>query len=56
MRALKKGVHIIIGTPGRIIDHIERGTLDLSGIETVVLDEADEMLDMGFREDIEKKY
>jgi len=54
LRALKKGVHIIIGTPGRIIDHIERGTLDLSGIETVVLDEADEMLDMGFREDIEK--
>jgi ATP-dependent RNA helicase DeaD len=47
-------VHIIIGTPGRIIDHIERGTLNLSGIETVVLDEADEMLDMGFRDDIEK--
>lgn len=54
IRILKKGVHIIIGTPGRLLDHIERKTLDLSGIETVVLDEADEMLDMGFREDIEK--
>lgn len=54
IRMLKKGVHIIIGTPGRILDHIQRKTLDLSGIETVVLDEADEMLDMGFREDIEK--
>ncbi|MGL4669174.1 MAG: DEAD/DEAH box helicase [Methanobacteriaceae archaeon] len=54
IRALKKGVHIIIGTPGRVLDHIERRTLDLSGIETVVLDEADEMLDMGFRDDIEK--
>ena len=53
-KALKKGVHIIIGTPGRLIDHLERKTLDLSGIEIVVLDEADEMLDMGFREDIEK--
>ncbi|MDR0900155.1 MAG: DEAD/DEAH box helicase [Methanobrevibacter sp.] len=54
IRALKKGVHIIIGTPGRLLDHIERGTLKLSGIEMAVLDEADEMLDMGFREDIEK--
>ena len=53
-RVLKKGVHIIVGTPGRIIDHIERGNLDLIGVETVVLDEADEMLEMGFREDIEK--
>ena len=52
-RVLKKGVHIIVGTPGRVIDHIEKGNLDLIGIETVVLDEADEMLDMGFREDIE---
>ena len=52
-RFLKKGVHIIVGTPGRVIDHIERGNIDLIGIETVVLDEADEMLDMGFREDIE---
>ena len=53
LRVLKKGVHIIVGTPGRVIDHIERGSLNLIGIETVVLDEADEMLDMGFREDIE---
>ena len=53
-RVLKKGVHIVVGTPGRVIDHIERGNLDLIGIETVVLDEADEMLDMGFREDIER--
>ena len=53
IRVLKKGVHVIIGTPGRIMDHIRRGTLDLSGVDTVVLDEADEMLDMGFRDDIE---
>ena len=53
IRVLNKGVHIIVGTPGRVIDHIERGTLDLIGVETVVLDEADEMLDMGFRDDIE---
>ncbi len=52
-RVLKKGVHIVVGTPGRVIDHIESGNLDLMGIERVVLDEADEMLDMGFREDIE---
>ena len=52
-RVLKKGVHIIVGTPGRVIDHLERGNLDLAGVERVVLDEADEMLDMGFREDIE---
>lgn len=53
-RVLKKGVHIVVGTPGRVIDHIERGNLDLIGIESVVLDEADEMLEMGFKEDIEK--
>jgi ATP-dependent RNA helicase DeaD len=52
-RVLKKGVHIVVGTPGRVIDHIERGNLDLIGVESVVLDEADEMLEMGFREDIE---
>ncbi len=52
-RVLKKGVHIIVGTPGRIIDHINSGHLDLNGVETVILDEADEMLDMGFRGDIE---
>lgn len=54
IRVLNKGVHIVIGTPGRILDHIERGTLNLIGVETVVLDEADEMLDMGFRDDIEQ--
>ncbi len=53
-RVLKKGVHVVVGTPGRVIDHIERENLDLIGIESVVLDEADEMLEMGFREDIEK--
>ena len=52
-RVLKKGVHVVVGTPGRVIDHIERGNLELIGVESVVLDEADEMLEMGFREDIE---
>ena len=52
-RVLKKGVHVVVGTPGRVIDHIERENLDLICIESVVLDEADEMLEMGFREDIE---
>jgi len=51
--ALSKGAQIIIGTPGRVIDHLERKTLKLGSLSTVVLDEADEMLDMGFREDIE---
>ncbi len=53
MRALKRGVQIVVGTPGRIMDHIRRGTLDLSDVRTVILDEADRMLDMGFIEDIE---
>jgi ATP-dependent RNA helicase DeaD len=53
LRGLRAGVHAVVGTPGRIMDHIRRGTLDLSTIRTVVLDEADEMLDMGFVEDIE---
>ena len=52
-RVLKKGVHVVVGTPGRVIDHIQKGNLDLIGVESVVLDEADEMLDMGFRDDIE---
>jgi len=52
-RVLKKGVHIVVGTPGRVIDHIHRGNLDLIGVESVILDEADEMLDMGFRDDIQ---
>ncbi|MDO5688710.1 MAG: DEAD/DEAH box helicase [Tissierellia bacterium] len=53
IRTLKKGVQIVVGTPGRVIDHIERRTLKLGGVKTFVLDEADEMFDMGFREDIE---
>ena len=53
LRALERGVDIVVATPGRALDHIARGTLDLSGLEIVVLDEADEMLDMGFAEDIE---
>jgi ATP-dependent RNA helicase DeaD len=52
-RALQAGVHIVVGTPGRLRDHIERGPLDVSGLAIVVLDEADEMLDLGFREDLE---
>jgi ATP-dependent RNA helicase DeaD len=51
--ALRHGVHAIIGTPGRIMDHIKRGSLDLSHVKFVVLDEADTMLDMGFIEDVE---
>ena len=53
IKALKKGVQIIIGTPGRLMDHMRRGTLKMDYVKIVVLDEADEMLDMGFREDIE---
>jgi ATP-dependent RNA helicase DeaD len=52
-RALNFGAHIVVGTPGRLRDHIERGHLDLSALKVAVLDEADEMLDMGFREDLE---
>ncbi|MED1201537.1 DEAD/DEAH box helicase [Heyndrickxia acidicola] len=54
IKALKKGPHIITGTPGRLLDHIQRKTLKLNHISVVVLDEADEMLDMGFVEDIER--
>ena len=50
---LKRGVDVVVATPGRALDHINRGTLKLSGLEIVVLDEADEMLDMGFAEEIE---
>ncbi|MED4400490.1 DEAD/DEAH box helicase [Metabacillus fastidiosus] len=53
IRALKKNPHIIVGTPGRLIDHINRKTLKLGSVHTIVLDEADEMLNMGFIEDIE---
>jgi ATP-dependent RNA helicase DeaD len=52
LRALDRGVDVVVATPGRALDHIDRGTLDLTGLEVVVLDEADEMLDMGFAEDI----
>lgn len=54
LRKLKKGVHIVVGTPGRIIDHLNRKTLKLENIEHLILDEADEMLNMGFIEDIEQ--
>jgi ATP-independent RNA helicase DbpA len=50
--SLEHGAHIVVGTPGRIIDHLTRGTLVLSGLKTLVLDEADRMLDMGFHDDI----
>jgi ATP-dependent RNA helicase DeaD len=52
-RALAAGAQIVIGTPGRVLDHMERGTLKLDGLKLLVLDEADRMLDMGFRDDIE---
>jgi len=54
LRRLKKGVHIIVGTPGRIIDHLNRKTLKIGNIEHLILDEADEMLNMGFIEDMEE--
>jgi ATP-dependent RNA helicase DeaD len=53
LTALRRGVHIVVGTPGRIMDHLDKGTLDLSELRFLVLDEADEMLSMGFSEDIE---
>ncbi len=53
LNALRRGVHVVVGTPGRIMDHLERGTLDLSHLRFLVLDEADEMLNMGFAEDVE---
>ncbi len=52
-RALDRGAHIVVGTPGRLRDHIERGSFDTTALKAVVLDEADEMLDLGFREDLE---
>src|SRR4029453_14822384 len=53
VRTLERGVDVVVATPGRALDHLGRGTLRLGALETVVLDEADEMLDMGFAEDIE---
>jgi ATP-dependent RNA helicase DeaD len=53
LQALKRGVQVVVGTPGRVIDHLERGTLDLSELKALVLDEADEMLRMGFIDDVE---
>jgi ATP-dependent RNA helicase DeaD len=53
LSALRRGVHVVVGTPGRVMDHLEKGTLDLSEVKFVVLDEADEMLNMGFAEDVE---
>src|SRR3954454_3113626 len=53
-RALSGGAHIVVGTPGRLRDHLERGALDLASLRVAVLDEADEMLDMGFREELEE--
>ncbi|MFC5474425.1 DEAD/DEAH box helicase [Paraherbaspirillum soli] len=53
LSALRRGVHVVVGTPGRVIDHLDKGTLDLSQLKTLVLDEADEMLRMGFIDDVE---
>src|SRR3954464_151959 len=53
-RALAGGAHIVVGTPGRLRDHLERGALDLSSLRAAILDEADEMLDMGFRDELEE--
>ena len=53
IRALKRGVHVVVGTPGRVMDHIRKGTLKLGGLSALVLDEADEMLRMGFIDDVE---
>jgi ATP-dependent RNA helicase DeaD len=53
IRQLKRGVHVVVGTPGRVMDHMRRGTLSLAGLQCLVLDEADEMLRMGFIDDVE---
>ncbi|MDD3013745.1 MAG: DEAD/DEAH box helicase [Candidatus Gastranaerophilales bacterium] len=53
LRTLRKGAQIVIGTPGRMMDHMRRGSIKMQSVETIVLDEADEMLDMGFRDDME---
>ena len=53
IRALRRGADVVVATPGRALDHLRRQTLDLGALEVLVLDEADEMLDMGFAEDLE---
>jgi superfamily II DNA/RNA helicase len=53
-RELRRGVDIFVGTTGRVLDHIERGNIDFSNIRTIVLDEADQMLKLGFKEDVEQ--
>ncbi len=53
-RALRRGAQIVVGTPGRLLDHLQRGTIDLSGIRVVILDEADRLLDMGFAPDVRR--
>ena len=53
-RELRRGVDIFVGTTGRVLDHIERGNIDFSNIRTIVLDEADQMLKLGFKEDVER--
>lgn len=53
LKALQRGVHVIVGTPGRVMDHLRRGTINMDHIQTVILDEADEMLKMGFIDDVE---
>src|SRR5450830_432541 len=54
LSALRRGVHVVVGTPGRVIDHLDKGSLDISHLKTLVLDEADEMLRMGFIDDVEQ--
>ena len=54
LSGLRRGAHIVVGTPGRVIDHLNKGSLDISGLRFMVLDEADEMLNMGFQEDVER--
>lgn len=52
--ALRWGLDVVVGTPGRLLDHVDRGNLHLSDAEFIILDEADQMLDMGFKEEMEK--
>src|SRR6185436_20008027 len=53
LRALRQGMHVVVATPGRLLDHMRRGSLDLTNVRMLVLDEADQMLNMGFQEDVE---